>query len=55
MAGNEVDGQVGYPDTWPGVVTRLLELGCESWGKLLRMSILLALLGGVAWVVVSTR
>lgn len=55
MAGNDVDKPSGYPDTWPGVVGRLLELGSESWSKMIRVAILLALLGGVMWLIVSTR
>ena len=55
MAANEVDKPGRYPDTWPGVVTRLLELGSESWDKLIRVCILLVLLGGVAWLIASMR
>jgi hypothetical protein len=61
MAGNEVDKPGRYPDTWPGAVSRLFELGSESWDNLIRVSILLALLGlltllgVVAWLVISVR
>jgi hypothetical protein len=61
MAGREVDKPSDYPDTWPGVVSRLLELGSESWDKFFRVCMLvallgvLALLGGVVWVIASTR
>ena len=55
MAGNEADKPGSYPDTWPGAVTRLLELGSESWGKLIRVSVLLVLLGGTAWLIASVR
>jgi hypothetical protein len=55
MTGNELDKPASHPDTWPGVVSRLLELGSESWDKLLRVSILLALLGILAWFLTSVR
>jgi hypothetical protein len=55
MARNEVDKPSDYPDSWPGVVVRVLELGSESWDKLIRVSVLLALLGGVVWLIASTR
>ena len=55
MAGREVDEPSRYPDTWPGVVTRLLELGSESWDKLIRVSILLVLLGGVVALIALLR
>lgn len=55
MAGKELDKPNGYPDSWPGVVSRILELGSESWAKLIRVSILLVLLGAAAWVIISVR
>lgn len=55
MARNEVDKPSGYPDSWPGFVSFLFRLGPESWVKLLPVSILLVLLGGVVWLVASAR
>jgi hypothetical protein len=36
-------------------VSFLFRLGTESWVKLLQVSILLMLLGGVVWVIASAR
>ena len=55
MAGNGVDKPSHYPNTWPGVVTRIFELGTQSWIKLLQVSILLVLLGGVVALIVIAR
>lgn len=55
MARNDVDKPSGYPDSWPGLVSLLFKLGTESWVKLLRVSILLVLLGGVVWLIASAR
>jgi hypothetical protein len=55
MAGNDLDKPSGYPDTWPAVLLRLVELGAESWAKLVRVSVLLVLLGGVLWLIASMR
>jgi hypothetical protein len=43
------------PGTWPAVVARIVEIGSESWVKLIRVSILIMLLGAVLWLVASTR
>jgi hypothetical protein len=32
-----------------------MEIGSESWVKLVRVSILIVLLGGVLWLVASVR
>lgn len=49
----------GGPDrergTWPAVVARIMEIGSESWAKLIRVSILIVLLGAVVWLVASAR
>jgi hypothetical protein len=55
MAGKLAEKPISHPDTWPGVVSRFLELGSESWAKLIRVCILLALLGGVVWLIASAR
>lgn len=43
------------PGTWPAAVTRIVEIGSESWGKLIHVSILIAVLGAVVWLVASAR
>jgi hypothetical protein len=53
MAGNELNKPGDRPDTWPAVVSRALELASESWTKLIRVIILVAVLGVVAWVIVT--
>jgi len=45
----------GEPGTWPAVVARIVEIGPESWVKLIRVSILIVLLGAVVWLVASAR
>ena len=55
MAGHEVDKLSHYPDTWPGVVSRIVEIGSESWDKLMRVGILLALLGGAVALIALVR
>ena len=41
------------PSTWAAVVARIVEIGSESWVKLIRVSILIVLLGAVLWLVAS--
>jgi hypothetical protein len=43
------------PVTWPAAVARIVEIGSESWAKLIRVSILIVLLGAVLWLVASAR
>ncbi len=43
------------PATWPAAVARIVEIGSESWGRLIRVSILIAVLGAVVWLVASAR
>ena len=43
------------PSTWPAVLARIMEIGSESWEKLIRVSILIVLLGIAAWLVSSVR
>jgi hypothetical protein len=48
-------GRPDPPSTWPALVARIMEIGSESWVKLIRVSILIVLLGGVLWLVASVR
>jgi hypothetical protein len=43
------------PGTWPAVVARIMEIGLESWVKLIRVGILIVVLGAVLWLVASAR
>jgi hypothetical protein len=43
----------GYPDNWPAAVAKVVELGSATWGSLIRVSVILAVLGFVAWFVTS--
>ena len=51
MAENEVEKPGRLPDTWPGVVSHLIELAAESWPKLVRVIIVVVLLCGVVWLI----
>jgi len=51
MAKNEFEKPDRHPDTWPGVVSRLLELVSDSWAKLIRVSIAVVVLCGSYWLI----
>ena len=52
---NEVQRPDRDPSTWPAVLARIMEIGSESWEKLIRVCILLTLLGVVLWLLASVR
>jgi hypothetical protein len=43
------------PGTWPAAAARIVEIGSESWARLIRVSMLIMLPGAVLWLVASAR